>query len=196
MTAATLPAGHGLAVRVPAGRTLRVVNTHGAQVVDFWALAAADPTERLSVEHTRRLLGRLRIRPGDTLSSNRRNVLFELVADTSPGDHDTLCAACDPWLYRYLGAPEGHRSCAQNFAEALAAVGLDAPPAPQPLNLFMRVPVDGDGGMTVETSRARPGDAVELRALVDLVAVLSSCPMDIVPISGEAAVRDCGVELV
>jgi hypothetical protein len=26
--------------------------------------------------------------------------------------------------------------------------------------------------------------------------VLSSCPMDIVPISGEAAVRDCGVELV
>ena len=136
------------------------------------------------------------MRSGDTLVSNRRNGFFELVGDTSPGDHDTLCAACDPWLYRYLGAPEGHRSCAQNFAEALAALGLAAPPVPQPLNLFMRVPVDGDGGMTVETSRARPGDAVELRTLVDVVAVLSSCPMDIVPISGEAAVRDCAVEVL
>jgi uncharacterized protein len=196
VTSATLPAGCGLALRVPRGRTLRIVNTHGAQVVDFWALAAADASERLSVEHTRRLLGRLRVRSGDTLVSNRRNGFFELVGDTSPGDHDTLCAACDPWLYRHLGAPEGHRSCAQNFAEALAALGLEAPPVPQPLNLFMRVPVDGDGGMAVETSRARPGDAVELRALVDVVAVLSSCPMDIVPISGEAAVRDCAVEVL
>jgi uncharacterized protein len=196
MTLSTLPAGRGLALRVPQGRTLRVVNTHGAQVVDFFALAEADPSERLSVEHTRRLLGRIVIRAGDTLYSNRRTPFLALASDTSPGDHDTLCAACDPWLYRYLGAPEGHRSCAQNFTEAVAAYGLEPPPVPQPLNLFMRVPVGGDGSMTVETSRARPGDAVELRALVDLVAVLSSCPMDIVPISGEAAVRDCAVEIV
>jgi hypothetical protein len=191
----TLPAAHGLALRVPCGRTLRIVNTHGAQVVDFFALAEADLSERLSVEHTRRMLGRLRIRPGDTLYSNRRTPLFEVAADTSPGDHDTLCAACDPWLYRHLGAPEGHRSCAVNFAEALEALGLEPPPVPNPLNLFMRVPVGGDGSMTVEGSRARPGDAVELTALADVVAVLSSCPMDIVPISGDAAPRDCALEI-
>jgi uncharacterized protein YcgI (DUF1989 family) len=32
---------------------------------------------------------------------------------------------------------------------------------------------------------SRPGDHVVLRALMDLVLVFSSCPMDIVPINGE-----------
>jgi hypothetical protein len=35
-----------------------------------------------------------------------------------------------------------------------------------------------------DASLAKPGDAVELAALMDLVVAVSACPMDLNPISG------------
>ena len=44
MTAAeqVLPARTGVAMRLGTGDRLRIVNTHGSQVVDLWAMAADD----------------------------------------------------------------------------------------------------------------------------------------------------------
>ena len=39
--ATTIPARRGKAARVSRGQTVRVVNTHGEQVVDTWAFNAA-----------------------------------------------------------------------------------------------------------------------------------------------------------
>ena len=36
----TIPAGHGLAVRVAAVEAVAIINTHGTQVVDTWAFRA------------------------------------------------------------------------------------------------------------------------------------------------------------
>jgi uncharacterized protein YcgI (DUF1989 family) len=41
-----------------------------------------------------------------------------------------------------------------------------------------------DGRAEWLESLAQPGDVVELRALIDLVAAVSACPMDLNPISG------------
>ena len=40
MPSVTVPGSHGRAIRLDAGETVRVVNTHGTQVVDFWAVRA------------------------------------------------------------------------------------------------------------------------------------------------------------
>lgn len=48
----------------------------------------------------------------------------------------------------------------------------------------MNVPVAADGGLSYQPSPARPGDLVELVALVDVYLVLSACPQDLVPING------------
>lgn len=37
-----VPAGHGKAVRLQAGQAVRVINTHGSQVIDCWAWNAYD----------------------------------------------------------------------------------------------------------------------------------------------------------
>jgi uncharacterized protein YcgI (DUF1989 family) len=190
-----LPARQGVAVPLGAGERLRIVNLHGGQVVDAWALAQADPTERLSMEHTRVALSRLVPRVGDGLYSSRRRPLLTLAEDTSPGVHDTLIAACDPERYRQLGAGADHRSCAENFREALAAVGVEADRGPAPLNLFMNIAWDETGELEFLPSPAGAGDYVTLAAEVDVTVVLSACPMDLNPIN-TGGPSDIGLEVL
>lgn len=179
-----IPGGEGAALRLPAGQCVRLRNTYGTQVVDTWCLAATDPAEYLSVEHTRRMNSRIYIREGDTLYSNRRNGLLVLEQDSSGCRHDTLCACCDAWLYKFLGCAPGHRSCHANFVNAVAALGLSAATVPNPVNFWMNVPVGDGGHMTLEPPVSRPGDCIVLRALVDVTVVFSACPMDITPVNG------------
>ena len=53
MTEVLIPARQGRAVRVARGAAIDVINTHGTQVVDFWALCSPNTSEHLSMEHTR-----------------------------------------------------------------------------------------------------------------------------------------------
>jgi uncharacterized protein YcgI (DUF1989 family) len=176
--------GAGLAVTLAQGDALRIVNTFGQQVVDTWALACGDTSEYLSVEHTRRMLMNLFARKGDTLWSNRRTPMLVIEEDTSPGHHDMLLACCDRWLYRHYGCPPGHANCRDTFHEALFAAGYESAFVPNPLNLWMNIPVAGDFAIALEPPLSRPGDEVVLRAQIDVIVVLSACPMDVTPING------------
>jgi uncharacterized protein len=182
-TQRTLPAREGVAVPLRAGERLRIVNTHGGQVVDTWALAQSDVGEYLSMEHTRTSLGKLVPAAGDHLYSSRRRPMLTLTEDTSPGVHDTLIAACDPERYRLLGVDGYHASCAENFRRALSLRGIGPTHVPAPLNLFMRIAWREDGGLEFLPSPAGSGDYVTLEALIDVTVVLSACPMDLNPIN-------------
>jgi uncharacterized protein YcgI (DUF1989 family) len=177
--------GAGLALAIKKCQAARLVNTFGSQVVDTWALAGADTSEYLSVEHTRRMLYNLFPKQGDILYSNRRSPMLLIEEDTSPGRHDMLFACCDKWLYKHYGCAPGHANCRDNFLAALFAAGYDATFVPNPLNLWMNIPVSDSQRVGIEPPLSRPGDHVVLRALMDLVLVFSACPMDIVPINGE-----------
>ena len=180
-----LPARHGTAVPLAAGERLQIVNQDGGQVVDWWALAHPrdGEDEYASMEHTRAALRRLVPRVGDAIYSTRRRPLVTLVQDTSPGVHDTLIAACDPERYRLLGGAPDHPSCAQNFAAAIAEHGRALPRAPAPFNLFMAIPWSADGELEFAPSPARAGDSVTFEAEVDVLVVVSACPMDLNPIN-------------
>lgn len=193
MSLTRIPAGTARAVALSAGQTLRIVNVEGRQVADFVAFNAADMTEWVSTIHTLVSIGRLFPTAGDVFRSNRRRPLVEFVRDDT-GRHDVLIAACDPWRYEYDFGVTGHRSCSDNFLEALADWNLARHQLPHPVNFFqnMRYP---DGRVEFGESLAKPGDVVELRALVDLVAAVSACPMDLNPISGYRS-RDLAVEVV
>jgi uncharacterized protein len=180
--AVLIPARQGRAVRVARGAAIDVINTHGTQVVDFWALGG--PGEHLSMEHTRIAIGRLMPRVGDTLVSNARQPMLTVVEDTSPGVHDTLMASCDAERYRQLGAEGHHDSCHDNFEAALRDIGISPPAVPSPLNLFMNVPWSPDGSLRFEAPVSRPGDLVRLRAETDLVVIMSACPQDLNPVNG------------
>jgi uncharacterized protein len=173
----------GRALAVAAGQSVRIINTHGGQVVDTWAVVPPDAAEHLSMEHTRVHLSRLVPRVGDNLYSNERRALLSFTEDTSPGVHDTLMAACDPERYRLLDAGPDHPNCAENFRRALRAVGITSATVPAPLNLFMNIPWSRDGSLDFQPSPAQPGAYVTLAAVVDVVVIVSACPMDINPIN-------------
>lgn len=180
-----IPARRGRAVRVPAGSEIEIINPSGTQVVDTWALRASGPAEQLSMEHTRAALRRLIPRVGDVLYGSARQPLMTLVADTSPGVHDTLIASCDAERYRQLGHPGYHDNCHDNFVAAVRELGESPPPVPAPLNLFMNVPWTADGSLSFAPPRSRPGDLVRLRAETDLIVVMSACPQDLLPVNGQ-----------
>jgi uncharacterized protein len=180
-----IPGGAAVAMRIGRGQAVTLINTHGSQVVDAWCLAAADPTECLSVEHTRRMLSRLFVEEGDALYSNRRTALLLLETDTSACRHDMLLACCDPWLYRFYGCAPGHANCRDNFVQALGGCGIPAGQVPNPINFWMNVPVLDNNRIALCAPVSRPGDLIVLRALEDVVVVFSACPMDITPVNGD-----------
>jgi len=187
-----IPARSGRAVRAARGAVLDVINTHGTQVVDFWALCPPDLSEHLSMEHTRTAIGRLMPRVGDALVSNLRRPLLTVIEDTSPGVHDTLIASCDAERYRQLGFVGRHDNCRDNFEAALTNLGLTATPLPAPLNLFMNVPWTRGGSLRFAPPASRPGDLIRFRVETDLVVIMSACPQDLTPVNGSA---QCPVEV-
>jgi uncharacterized protein YcgI (DUF1989 family) len=197
MPSITVPGSYARAVRVNAGETVRVVNTHGTQVVDFWAIRADRPEIAMSMQHSRIRWRNLRPKAGDEMLDEERSVIMTMLEDTSPGVHDTVIAACDPFRYAQLGADATHRSCCINFAEALSELSITrSAPVPAPLNLFMNIPWDLEGNITFDPTVSAPGDSVLFRADVDVIAIASACPMDIVPINGPGGGTPVDVELV
>jgi uncharacterized protein len=185
----TVPARRGKAVRVEAGKIIKLINTYGQQVVDTWAFNAHDPSECMSMEHSRTRLGKITPRVGDSLVTNRRRPIVTLVEDTTlRGIHDTLIAACDRYRYEQLGATGYHDNCTDNLAAALKAIGLDGLKTPCPLNLFMNVSIAQDGSLQFLPPVNQPGGYVSLRAEMDAIVAFSACPQDMVPINGEAMI--------
>ncbi len=180
----TIPAGRGKAAFVAEGQHVRVVNTHGQQVVDTWAFRREDMTEFMSMEHSRTAIARTMPALGQSMVTNHRRPALTLVEDTSGGIHDTLLAACDRYRYELLGCTEYHDNCTDNLASALAELGLTPPETPSPWNLFMNIPVASDGSLGFEPPVSSPGDYVVLRAEMDCVVAFSACPQDMVPING------------
>jgi uncharacterized protein len=184
----SIPARSGKALRLCARQSVKVINTHGQQVVDTWAFNAADLGEFMSMEHARVAMGHIIPNVGDRLVTNRRRAILQIVEDTSGGIHDTLIAACDRWRYEQLGCPTYHDNCTDNLAAAMRELGLVAPETPSPLNLFMNIPVlDGDD-IEFLPPVSTPGSYVTLQAQMDSIIVLSVCPQDMIPINGVAMI--------
>jgi uncharacterized protein YcgI (DUF1989 family) len=179
-----IPSGRASILPLEAGERLRIVNHLGQQVLDTWAFATADLSEYLSMEQCRGRLYKLFFEPGDLLLSSHGRPILRFVADTSPGRHDTLCAACDRASYEAQGLDGPHPNCTDHFRSAFAHAGLAVPPVPCPWNLFMEIPISSDGRLSDQPSTTRPGDYVELVALIDLLIVCSPCPQTAIPISG------------
>jgi uncharacterized protein len=191
-----IPAREGRAVKVARGQALKIINTFGTQVVDYWAFSAVDLGTYLSMQHTRAALSRLTPHAGDLLVDNWREPMLCFESDTSPGVHDTVIPPCDRARYAQLGCAQGHASCADNLRRALEHLDLAAPPCPPSFNLWMNIPVLPSGDLEWRETLARPGDSVVFRALVDCIMVMSACPQDLIrinagrPMSAQYALLD------
>jgi uncharacterized protein len=180
----TIPARRGIAAPVRAGQHVRIVNTHGTQVVDAWAFSAEDPTEWMAMEASRAWFLKLAAAVGDSFVTNRRRPILTLVEDTSGCAHDTLMAPCDQHRYGLLGVQGHHDNCRDNLHAALAEHGITIPATPPSLNVFMNIPWTPEGRLSWGEPVSPPGSYALFRAEMDLVVAFSACPQDILPING------------
>lgn len=167
----------GTGFLLPAGALLTVIDPEGGQVSDFFCFGALDHGEWLSSGRTIDIVGRVAIRQGDRLYSNRSRPMVTLVEDTC-GSHDLLLTPCSQktfdMLYPELGGAE-HPSCLANLTRGLAQFGIGADQIASTFNIFMNVHVDGGGGLHIDPPRSRSGDRVVLRAEMDLHVGLTAC---------------------
>jgi len=165
----------GTAFSLGAGQSLTVIDTEGTQVADLLAYAADDVREVISNGRTFDYEETLRLTTGNRLWSNRSRVMLTITAD-SVGCHDFLLTPCsvDTFRHFYPNKPE-HRGCLGNLAEALSPYGIDADAIPTAFNCFMNVPVNAEGRISVLPPPSHAGDAITLRADMDLIIGLTAC---------------------
>ncbi len=161
------------------GQTLRILDMEGNQAADTLFYDASDSLNRYSASDTISHQQNLYLTSGTTLISARGDALLQIVADTC-GRHDTVGGACsrESNTMRYCHSKEHMHACRDSFISAVQAwqPGMDKRDVTCNINFFMNVPVTPEGKLTFEDGISAAGRYVELKALMDVVCVVSNCP--------------------
>lgn len=165
----------GVAFALAKGQALTVIDAEGCQVADLLAFAQADVREVISNGRTFDYEETIRLTTGNRLWSNRSRVLLTIEADTV-GCHDFLLTPCSTATFEHFYPDKPvHRGCFGNLAEALAPYGIEPDAIPVAFNVFMNVPVDSAGKVSVLPPPSRAGDHIVLRAEEDVIVGLTAC---------------------
>ncbi len=167
------------------GQTLRIVDLEGNQAVDFLMYALADDAERYSAQDTIAAQQNIFLRTGSVLLSNEGRPMATVMA-TSVAYHDTIGGACscESNTLRYGHHTKAQHACVENFLQANARFGRGKRDMVSNINWFMNVPVEADGSLGIVDGISAPGLYVDIRAEMDLVAVVSNCPQINNPCNG------------
>jgi len=174
-----VPAGESWIHEIPKGAYFRIVDLEGNQAVDTLFYNAHDYSDRYSAQDTIRNQRNIYLTTGTRLISSAGHVMMTIVADTC-GRHDTLGGACaaESNMVRYALEKRYMHACRQSFLKAIVEWehGMDKRDITSNINFFMKVPVTPDGELNFEDGVSAPGKYVELRAEMDVVALISNCP--------------------
>lgn len=162
------------------GQTLRILDLHGNQAADTLFYNAHDPSERYSAVDTIREQGNVYLSAGTALLSNLGNVMLDITADTC-GRHDTLGGACatESNTVRYALEKKCMHACRDSWMLAVALhpeFGLTKRDITHNINFFMNVPVTAEGGLSFADGISDAGKYVEMRAVMDVIVLISNCP--------------------
>ncbi|MFN2507157.1 MAG: DUF1989 domain-containing protein [Chthoniobacterales bacterium] len=179
MTKSRLEPQTGTAFELKAGQTLRVIDAEGEQVADLTAFSRADSTEWLSSGRSIDYANTIYLTKGHTLYSNRSRPMFVITAD-DVGRHDFLLTPCSRETFEIIYKnTDPHPSCFENLWRNLAEFGIAPDSIPTTLNIFMNVEVGADGVLNILRPRSRAGDALTLRAEMDLIVGLTACSAEL-----------------
>jgi len=175
----TLEAGEPWIHKIEAGQIFRIVDLCGNQAVDTFFYNADNTAERYSATDT--IVGQRNIylTTGTRLLSNLSRPMLTITADTC-GRHDTLGGACstESNTVRYALEKRYMHACRQSFLQAIvhSPYGLSKRDIGSNINFFMNVPVTPDGKLTFADGISEAGKYVEMRAEMNVLALISNCP--------------------
>lgn len=170
-----IPAEGWAAFPLYQSQMLRITDLEGKQVTDLICFDMHDPEDKLSVHSTLIFNGTISITRGHTLFSTKARRMLTIVDDTV-GVHDLIAGSCSAESNEYRYGVRNTPSCRGNFEAALAPHSIPPREIPFSFSIFMSLPVAADGTTAIQESPSRPGDHIDLRADMDLLVALSSCP--------------------
>ncbi len=178
-----IPAGEPWIGTIRRGQILRIVDLEGNQAVDTLFYNALDTAEHYSAQNTIQAQRGIYLTTGTVLMTNRGRPLLEIGEDTC-GRHDTLGGACsaESNTVRYALEKRHMHNCRDSFLLALTRHDDETGPRltkrdlPSNINFFMNVPVTPAGGLRFADGISAAGRYVELRALMDVLVLISNCP--------------------
>lgn len=170
---------------VQQGQVLRLVDLEGQQAIDFLCFNHADPSERYHMPNTIKIPCNIYLGEGSVLRSQLARPMMTIVTDTF-GCHDTIFGCCSFAVDEVRYGATNAECCQRNFERELASHNIGPENVVPNVNFFMSVPVAPDGAAQIVESHSRPGEFVDLRAEMDVLAVLSNCPEALNDATGDA----------
>jgi urea carboxylase-associated protein 2 len=175
-----VPGGWYWSAIVPRGRTLRIVNGGtGSVSALFWN--AEDTSERYNAGDTVKIQWHARLSTGRVLFSDMGRVLMSITGDTAGGRHDFIAGGSTPLSNRRRYGDAGLRNSRDNFRLAVGKYGMGVRDVPPCVTFFAGVTTGADGRFAWIGGHDRAGDHVDLRAEMNVLAVLSNCPHPLDP---------------
>ena len=172
MPTTIISARTGAYVYLKPGQKLKLINTHGNQVIDFWAfsfstLSAEIPTSMIrssqisslpsstafpfasgiqyfSASRTRSILSKVipSALEQEVLYSNKSVPMFTFLEDTTTGVHDTLFGCCDRFRYHQLGGKDYEHASCSENMHVALMEAAKAGGIPIDVCVLLRVPAN------------------------------------------------------
>lgn len=175
-----LEAGLGWMHELKKGQSFRILDMEGNQAVDTTFYNAEDTEDHYSAIQTIVAQKNIYLTTGSILRSESGKALLEITADKT-GRHDTLGGACSSQsnTVRYAREKRYMHNCRDSFMLQLAnhdEFGIEKRDLAPNINFFMNVPITKDGNYTFDDGVSAPGKYVEMKALSDVIILISNCP--------------------
>ena len=165
------------------GTAIRLTDTEGGANAATLLYNWECPAERLNIPDTLKAQHIARLTKGFVMYSDMGRVLCSVTQD-SLGWHDALSGRADAGMVqakygeaRYQEHRNGfHKNAQDGFLIELAKYGLGPRDLSPNVNFFSKVTVGEDGGMAYQSGHSAPGSFVELRAEMNVLMLLNTCP--------------------
>jgi uncharacterized protein len=174
----TIEPGTGKALELLQGQFLRIEQIEGGQCLDFNCFNLHDYKEFMHTGRTRTVHGLLPTTGHFLWSAPPRERAMVYIQEDTAQCNDVLFPRCSAYLYESSYGMPVHTNCHDIQAEAQREYGLTPDDVHDSFNLFMSTEVHGGRGH-IKRQHSKPGDHVDLLALMDLLAVPNICGADI-----------------
>jgi urea carboxylase-associated protein 2 len=184
----TLEAGCTWSHVLKRGTSLRITDMQGSANVGALFYNFECPTERYDMGDTLKAQHTAHLTKGFVLYSDMGRILCSIV-DDSVGWHDPLGGCGDAALVRRKYGESGFqtlgnqyfRNAKEGFLIELAKWGLGPRDLVSNVNFFSRVTVSPEGCMLFHPGNSMPRSSVELRAEMNVLTILNTCPHPLDP---------------
>ena len=184
----TLPGARYWSFIIRRGYCLRITNTKGGANCSALFYNAKDRLERYNMADTLKAQHTAFLTKGHVCYSDMGRVLMSVTEDTC-GWHDTVSGVTDAGMIHAQYGEHSYQDYRNDFYRngrdlfliELTKRGMDKRDLVANINFFSKVTADDNGNMQFHAENSAPGSHVDLRAEMDCLVLLNTCPHPLDP---------------